>query len=233
MKLSAPSQISNKYEGSGNSFLIYDEELPASPIELCLSGVDGVLLLKGDHFIIYNPDGSEAEMCGNGIRCAVRYLEEQGRRKELYRFQTKAGEVEAWHDGDLVGVKMPEPRFIGTQKVGDSIADLYTVGNPHMVLFFENISDLPIAELSQPFCKNFNVHFVQINPDSISLRTFERGVNRETLSCGTGATASAAAAVRRFRIPCPVKVHTASKSSLVIRFLEGRTEMIGPAYRVI
>ena len=227
------SQTSNRYHGSGNSFLIFEDVVPGNPVELCKCGVDGVLLLKGDRYIIYNADGSEAEMCGNGVRCIVRYLEDRGRRQELYKFQTLAGEVEAWHEDDLIGVKMPKPLFEGTQIIKDQVvADLYRVGVPHMVLFFEEIEPLDLAAWSEPFVKNFNVNFVQVHPDSISVRTFERGVNRETLSCGTGATAAAAAAKRRFDLPLPVTVHTASKSSLIIRIMDDRTEMIGPALSI-
>ncbi len=234
MELSTLStKLNNLYHGSGNSFLIFEEELPDAPDKLCTFGVDGVLLLRGNLFTIYNADGGEAEMCGNGIRCMVRYLEEHGRRQELYTFQTLAGIVEAWHEGKLIGVKMPFPHFEGKQSVmlgeQERVADLYRVGVPHMVFFFEEIETLPIAEWSQPFCKNFNVNYVEVHPDSISVRTFERGVNRETLSCGTGATAAALATAARFDFPSPIIVHNQSKSSLTIRFSSERVDMIGPA----
>ncbi|MCH9704242.1 MAG: diaminopimelate epimerase, partial [Chlamydiae bacterium] len=66
-------QTSNRYHGSGNSFLIFEDSIPDDPKKLCECGVDGILLLKGNRYIIYNADGSEAEMCGNGVRCMVRF----------------------------------------------------------------------------------------------------------------------------------------------------------------
>lgn len=230
IKSSHPSLISNRYHGAGNSFLIFEESLSGDPSELCRCGVDGILLLRGNRYHIFNADGSEAEMCGNGIRCAVRYLADRGRRKERYFFDTLAGPVEAWHEGDLIGVQMPQPQLIKTSLFKEKEADYYLVGVPHVVLFFDEIACLDIEKWADPA---YNVNLVQLKDDAIVIRTFERGVNRETLSCGTGSTAAAHAAKRRFRLGDEVCVHTESKSDLIIRLLPDRTEMIGPAEQII
>ena len=222
--------MSNRYEGAGNSFLIFEDKLPKDPAVLCECGVDGVLLLQGRCYRIFNADGSEAEMCGNGVRCMVRYLEDRGRKQERYFFDSLAGPIEAWHEGDLIGVKMPAPRLVKRTFFKNKEADFYLVGVPHIVLFFDDIENIEIEKWADPA---FNVNLVQVNGDSISVRTFERGVNRETLSCGTGAVASAASVKNHFDFPEKIVVKNRSQSDLIIRLLPNRTEMVGPASLVV
>ena len=217
---------SHRYQGAGNSFLIYEEALPGDPALLAACGVDGILLLRGRQLRIYNADGSEAEMCGNGIRCVVRYLEQRGMRETRYFFSTLAGEIEAWHEEDVIGVRMPPPRFDRRSPFKERLADFYTVGVPHVVLFFDAIDALDITQWADP---RYNVNLVQVDEGGVAVRTFERGVNRETLSCGTGATAAAAAARRHFNLPDEILVQTRSGAPLMVRFLHERTELIGPA----
>lgn len=247
------SRISNdlvlhQYHGAGNRFLIYDARkfnFPFVLIEkLCeYYEVDGILLLSdslvADYQLrIFNPDASEAQMCGNGMRCLIRYLEEHSKKQAHYRIETLSGIIEAWHEKDEIGVLMPIPQVIDwnrrvhlDEKTYEAV--LLKVGVPHLVVVLDDIEDIPIdqwgRELQSTYEGGVNVNFMQLS--NLSIRTYERGVNRETLSCGTGATASAFVAYDGFQLPSPLIIYNRSKEKLTIRFLPNRAEMIGPAVR--
>lgn len=256
MASSILSRISNdlllhQYHGAGNNFLIYDARkynFPFVLIErLCeYYEVDGILLLCDSQIAdyqmrIFNPDATEAEMCGNGLRCFIRYLEEHCKRQSHYRIETLSGILEAWHEGDEIGVHMPSPTILDWKFPIDFEGKSYEatylkVGVPHLVFFLEQIDEIPLdawGSAMQPLCEEgANVNFVQVHPDqSISIRTFERGVNRETMSCGTGSTASAIACAHRFGFPSPIRVHNTSNQSLTIRIEGEKVQMIGPAVK--
>jgi diaminopimelate epimerase len=192
-------------------------------------GADGVLVLESAktkeadfRMRYYNADGGEAEMCGNGARCFARYAQKMARiKKKSITFDTGAGLVGAEFFAEEVRVELTSPqglelnRHVPTASGWVSVHSLNT-GVPHAVLFEKDVETLDIlkkgAELRyhphfQP--KGTNVNFSQVlGSNKIRVRTYERGVEGETLACGTGVTAVAliAAEVHGFRSPVAVKV---------------------------
>lgn len=231
----------SKYSGCGNTFLLYDnrdKSLPYSKIaQFCQREVDGLIALESSsepnahRMRIFNNDGSEAEMCGNGIRCFVKFLRERGIFQNLYRIETLAGFLLAWPKGDEIVVKMTDPhsvRWDTPLEFEDKkmIAQCLNTGVPHAVIFTDDLESIPIAELGSkirhhPFFgkEGTNVTFASLSRENkLDIRTFERGVEGETLACGTGATAAALAAFKKFKLTSPISVALRSKERLVIGF---------------
>ena len=172
-------------------------------------GSDGLLVLENSKSCdfkmrIFNPDGSEVTMCGNGIRCSAVYAYKKKWCGVLMKIETGAGVLQAEVNGESVRVKMTSPKNIKLAQnigLGKTIMNIHTVntGVPHVVHFVENIKDYPTKEagsgiryhkLFEP--EGTNANFVEIVDNStISVRTYERGVEDETLACGTGVVASA------------------------------------------
>lgn len=201
-----------KYQGTGNDFIILDNRgsvFSAISNErvkfLCDRrmgiGADGLMLLNnraGFDFDMkyYNSDGREGSMCGNGGRCLVKFAYDQGMHKSSYKFMASDGPHEAEIEDDgIVNLKMKDVREV-REDDGDMILD---TGSPHYVKFVSDVMDYDVVKrgmeirYSSEFAKEgINVNFVeQKGPDKIIVRTYERGVEDETLSCGTGVTASA------------------------------------------
>ncbi|NJK91212.1 MAG: diaminopimelate epimerase [Blastochloris sp.] len=192
-------------------------------------GADGLLVLepaksRGSDFRMryYNADGGEAEMCGNGARCFARYAQKMSRiRRGQITFDTGAGRVGAEFFGEEVRVELTEPRDadlnrnVPTQAGWTTVHSLNT-GVPHAVVFVETVEASDVVKLGaelryhvhfQP--KGTNVNFVQVlGPGKLRIRTYERGVEGETLACGTGVAAAAliAAEVHGFKSPVSLKV---------------------------
>lgn len=222
-----------KMQGTGNDTILIDclkQQIPnpqhtARKLLNRHFGIGGdqlVLLLKSRKcdfgMRIFNADGSEAEMCGNGIRCLVRYIKEAGisLKKELL-IETLAGPRKVKTMGKIIEVDMGEPimrgkdipvnlsgriinRPLKTETKEFRITCL-SMGNPHCVTFHENLAELavdrfgPLIETYHIFPKRTNVSFVNImSKNEIQMRVWERGVG-ETLGCGTAACASAVASV--------------------------------------
>jgi diaminopimelate epimerase len=202
----------HKYQGTGNDFIIIDNRnwsLTAPGIDkikfLCDRrfgiGADGLMLLNpktGYDFEMkyYNADGRESSMCGNGGRCMVKFAYHLGMHKNKYHFMAVDGAHEAEIDDDgTVNLKMKDVNGI-KEYHGDHILD---TGSPHYVKLVGDVMDYDVftkgmdIRYSSDFAKDgINVNFVeQKKPDEIIVRTYERGVEDETLSCGTGVTASA------------------------------------------
>lgn len=205
-----------KYQGAGNDFVIIDNRNHAfdgSNTEtvhfLCDRrfgiGGDGLMLLENhaeyDFTMRYfNSDGKEASMCGNGGRCIAAFAVHQGivKAKEKFRFMAVDGLHEASYDEGIVSLKMID---INQVEIKDNYTFLNT-GSPHYVEFCQSTENLDIKTLGskvrysdtfQPGGTNVNfVHF--INDNTIKVRTYERGVEDETLACGTGVVASAISA---------------------------------------
>ncbi len=203
-----------KYQGTGNDFIILDNRnwsytaLTTERVKtLCDRrfgiGADGLMLLNphtGYDFEMkyYNSDGRESSMCGNGGRCLVKFAYDMGITKSEYSFLAVDGphlaEIEV--DG-IVSLKMKDVKAIEDYK-GDFILD---TGSPHYVKLVTDVMEMDVyhkgmeIRYSSDFAKEgINVNFVeQKRPDEIIVRTYERGVEDETLSCGTGVTASALA----------------------------------------
>lgn len=199
-----------KYQGTGNDFVIIDNrsntvELSVKQVkEICDRrfgvGADGLMLLnnkEGYDFEMkyYNADGNESSMCGNGGRCLVKFAHDMGIHKNNYRFIAVDGPHEAViQDSGWVHLKMKD--VYGFKKTfSDTLVD---TGSPHYVKSVVDVKDYDVVEKgreirnSDDFAKEgINVNFVEAISRGIYVRTYERGVEDETLSCGTGVTASA------------------------------------------
>jgi diaminopimelate epimerase len=202
----------HKYHGTGNDFIILDNRqklyhslTSQQVLQLCDRrfgiGADGLMLLEhhdGYDFemIYYNSDGNAGSMCGNGGRCMVKFAHSRGIEKTTYRFLAVDGQHEAEidHDG-LISLKMKD--IIQVKEYhGDFILD---TGSPHYVKMVNDVKGLDVVRKGKEIrnSNNFiregiNVNFVStIDDDEIFVRTYERGVENETLSCGTGVTAAA------------------------------------------
>lgn len=201
-----------KYQGTGNDFILVDNRdnsfaLTTEQIrQLCDRrfgiGADGLMTLnekEGYDFEMkyYNSDGREGSMCGNGGRCIVKFAYHLGIHRALYRFLAADGDHEAEIDiSGIVSLKMKNVQRI-TKYHNDFVLD---TGSPHYVKLVGNVMQLDVYKKGHEIrnSKDFresgiNVNFVEqdINNDKITVRTFERGVENETYSCGTGVTASA------------------------------------------
>jgi diaminopimelate epimerase len=201
-----------KYQGTGNDFIILDnrdhqyDRLDAAQVkQLCHRrfgiGADGLMLLcahdKLDfEMVYYNADGNQSTMCGNGGRCLVKFAKNQGMYKVTYHFMAVDGPHEADIDiHNIVRLKMQDVQQV-EYHTGHAILN---TGSPHFVKFASNVEDIDVLETGREirYSKHFekegiNVDFVETtHEDGIFVRTYERGVEDETLSCGTGVTASA------------------------------------------
>jgi diaminopimelate epimerase len=203
----------DKYQGTGNDFVILDNRdgsynglTKAQVAFICDRrfgiGADGLMLLnlrEGYDFemVYFNADGGESTMCGNGARCLVQFAKNKGILRTSYRFIAIDGEHEAEIDKDeVVSLKMKDVSSVRHHD-GDFILD---TGSPHYIHMMENVKDLNVFKKGRDirYSKDFekdgiNVNFVEQleDPTSIFVRTYERGVEAETLSCGTGVTAAA------------------------------------------
>jgi diaminopimelate epimerase len=201
-----------KYQGTGNDFVILDNRdgmyngLTVKQVKhICDRrfgiGADGLMLLskkEGYDFemIYFNADGNESSMCGNGGRCLVKFAHHMGIHKSTYHFIATDGEHFADIDNDqTVRLKMKDV----TEVEEHSTYAVLNTGSPHFVKFATNVKDVDVVETGREirYSKEFkvegvNVNFVEsIDEDSIYVRTYERGVEDETMSCGTGVTAAA------------------------------------------
>ncbi len=204
-----------KMEGNGNDFVVIDntsdvlEERVKSRFSQTLCdrrfgvGADGVIFIERSELAnyrmrLFNADGSEAEMCGNGIRCFAFFCSRvKGFGGDTLRIETGAGMIETWFEGDLIGLSVGEADDKGNP-LRDYDGVFVNVGVPHYVIMVEDVSAINVESLGKriryrkEFAEGTNVDFVEyVDEHTIKVRTYERGVEAETLSCGTGAVASA------------------------------------------
>ena len=202
-----------KYQGTGNDFILVDNRskafsnLSQEEIERICDrrfsiGADGLMMLNqkdGYDFEMkyYNSDGKQGSMCGNGGRCMVRFAYDLGIHKESYHFLASDGQHEAEIEtgSNIISLKMKDVSGYKEEN-GHFIVD---TGSPHYIKFVKDVMGVDVVKegkeirYSEPFAKDgINVNFVQTKgDDEIVVRTYERGVEDETYSCGTGVTASA------------------------------------------
>jgi diaminopimelate epimerase len=260
-----------KMHGLGNDFLVVDDreqqpvDWPVLARRVCERhtgvGADGVLLIQGSDIAdlrmrLYNADGSEAEMCGNGVRCVAEYVAVHGISGDRVVWETGAGAVVTERLGDdLITVDMGPPRFdpsdIPFDAEGDEVIDqplhvdgrtlritALSMGNPHCVTVVDDVAGFPLAELGPlverhpRFPQRTNFEIVQVlSRTRVRQRTFERGVG-ETNACGTGASAVGVAMQRLSLCDSPVTVELRG-GPLHIAWAPGTTvRMTGPAQRV-
>ena len=241
-----------KMTGAGNDFIVIDNRKRIVDSDNCHNfirsvcrrgvsvGADGVILIENDpeadfRWRLFNADGSEPEMCGNGARCAARFAYLTGiSDKPRMSFRTGAGIITAELLDTKVKVQMPAPvdlrRNLDVYAKGRSFAmDFINSGVPHAVCFLKDKKDLEAINIVrfgralrihddfQPYGTNVDFVFVE-NSRRMSVRTYERGVENETLACGTGAIASALIAAVRGEAESPVEVIARSGESLTIYF---------------
>lgn len=239
-----------KMNGAGNDFVLIDgrarnPKLSSRQIErLCDrhrgAGADGLIVLvpcvsgKADWaWEFYNSDGKPAEMCGNGARCFARFVRRQTGQNRDFTFETVAGVIKARFEGDFVTVNLTEPMNLRLNEelplsIGQQTVHSLNTGVPHAVLFVPDADKAMVQQLGPEIRrhahfapKGTNVNFVQVlGPNRIRVRTFERGVEGETLACGTGVTASALIASRVHQFGSPVKVQVQGGDQLEVRFQE-------------
>lgn len=239
-----------KMSGTGNDFILIDnrDELFPEGIKSKLArslcerrlgvGADGLILLERPslrgcdiRMRIFNPDGSEAEMCGNGSRCLASFAYESGAARQKMTIQTLAGPVRAEVTDGYVEVELTPPgeiATVGELELEGARPEVFFVntGVPHAVTFVQDLEAIDVRRLGRAirFHKAFapagtNADFVAISgQNSIAIRTYERGVEDETLACGTGAAASALVAAWRQGWSGPVQVNVRSGEKLTIRF---------------
>jgi diaminopimelate epimerase len=199
-----------KYQGTGNDFVLLDNRkqeysLSSAQIKhICDRhfgvGADGLMLLENQDgydfkMVYYNSDGNESTMCGNGGRCISAFAKKLGLVSTEAKFMAIDGEHASFFENEIVSLKMNDVQSI---KVNETYFQLNT-GSPHYVHFTEYVDELDVKKEGKlirysPMFKEegINVNFVEkLNEHTIFVRTYERGVEDETLSCGTGVTASA------------------------------------------
>ena len=264
----------SKMHGLGNDFVVLDgvrQQVALSPEQLRYLadrnfgvGCDQILLVEKAtqagvdfRYRIFNADGGEVEQCGNGARCFVRFVHEQGLTdKRQIRVETMRGIIEPRLEGDgNVTVDMGEPRFqpaeipfladddviIHLLDVADETLEttVVSMGNPHAVQVVDDVDTHPVGEHGplierhERFPKRVNAGFMQIvDEHHIKLRVYERG-SGETLACGTGACAAAVAGIRRGLLASPVRVATRGGELNIAWGGPGRPVlMTGPAVTV-
>jgi len=238
----------NKMNGAGNDFVVIDNRdlktnLSKEQIEaLCDRhrgiGADGLLAVEpaesgADYkFRYYNADGGEAEMCGNGARCFGKFTARlDGDDRSEVSFETIAGTLSAEILGDNVRIAMSDPFDLDMKADCDieglnSDIQVLNTGVPHAVAFVKDLADLNVVKFGAAirydarFAPNgTNANFAEvISEDHIAIRTYERGVEGETLACGTGMTACALIHHLLTDAPSPIKVDVAGGDTLEIGF---------------
>ncbi len=227
-----------KMSGSGNDFIIIDNragnwdhlKTPEFVRTVCMRsisvGADGMIFIEGSDrsdfsWRFFNSDGSEAEMCGNGGRCAARFSVLNRIAGSNLSFETIAGIIRAEVKDEHVKIQLPEPKNqemnIELDTDGQSF-NLHSIntGVPHVVIFVEDIENTDVKSLGAKirFHPHFqpagtNVNFVsQEKKNVLNIRTYERGVEDETFACGTGSVAAALIAVSMGKASSPVHVRT-------------------------
>jgi len=247
----------SKYQGTGNDFVMIDDRDETFPRDnqaliarLCGRrfgiGADGLILLQNHpdfdfRMVYFNADGAEGSMCGNGGRCIVRFAHDLGLFTSHTRFMAVDGEHEATVADGQIALRMSNVLQIDTSPD----YSFTNTGSPHVVLFVDDLANCDVVGIGQQirYSDAFaptgtNVNFVQADADgTLFVRTYERGVENETYSCGTGVTAAALIAHRQSGTPSPIPIRTLG-GNLNVSFRPSQKsgyetiDLIGPAERV-
>lgn len=256
-----------KMHGAGNDFILIDDRSCTFPTDNAARieeistpkygiGAEGLILIQPSETAdfrmrFFNPDGNEVEMCGNGARCVARLAYEQEIAPKEMTFDTVAGVIGATMiDDDTVCLNMTPPKDLILNRVlevQDQELRIHSVnsGVPHVVIELEDVDEADLVSLGSsiryheafaPAGTNVNLLEV-LGPDHIKVRTYERGVEAETLACGTGIVASGIIAGCLGRVSAPVKVTSASGDTLIVGYHQGdqgpeQATLTGPALHV-
>lgn len=248
----------HKYQGAGNDFIVLNNRyntysaLTTAQIQLLCDrhfgiGADGLMLLESlqgfDFKMVYfNSDGRQSTMCGNGGRCVIRFANDQ----KIVGEHTQFLAIDGPHDGVVnnngtISLKMID--VLGVEHAGADY--ILQTGSPHYVVFVENADAVTIVEEARKIRYNerfkaegINVNFVQVvNENEIYVRTYERGVEDETLSCGTGVVASVLAFVAKQKSSLQEVAVKTKGGNLAVKFNAAETKytdvwLTGPAEKV-
>ncbi len=239
-----------KMSGSGNDFILIDNRnnvvdessLTSFIRNVCRrkmsAGADGLILIENSDsadfkWRYYNSDGGRAEMCGNGARCAARFAYLNSIAGSDMSFVTDAGIVHAQVKGDKVKVKMTDPSDFKqdyTIELEDGFLTVSSIntGVPHVVVTMDSIDDVDVVGMGREVRRHkafapagTNVNFItRVKNGSFSIRTYERGVEDETLACGTGSIASALVTASKDKVESPLNIVTRSGGVLTIYYKE-------------
>ena len=253
-----------KMSGAGNDFILFDNRAgkialtTEQIVRLCHRqfgiGADGIMGLvpcasgKADWaWQFFNNDGSAAEMCGNGARCFGRYVQRVTGAKGDLTFETIAGVIKASFDGDRVTVNLTAPHSLRLNESvplaqGATPIHSLNTGVPHAIVYVDDADQAMVGAVGSEVRyhahfkpRGTNVNFVQVKgPNYIRVRTYERGVEGETLACGTGVTAAALVSAKLKGFQSPVKVQVQGGDLLEVSFREtdgqfSDVKLTGPA----
>ncbi len=248
----------SKWEGTGNDFIVVDDRggrFPSSDLDLVRRlcdrhfgiGSDGLILVQRPreqdthfHMEFFNPDASQS-FCGNGSRCAFAFWSRLTGKTDPLRFTAFDGQHDAAWDMDLVRIGMRD--VVGVERIDDR-TDLILTGSPHLLLWVDDPGTIDIVlearkyRYGERFKKEgVNVNFVRWHEGHVEMRTYERGVEGETLSCGTGVTATALSAMSRGLCDQACDVRTRGGDLRVLATSDGHggfksISLIGPVREV-
>jgi diaminopimelate epimerase len=263
---SPSSFLFSKYSGCGNDFVMVDNRENTFPsqkkefiAQVCHRaqgiGADGLILLEHSSkasfkMRYFNADGSEAEMCGNGIRCFGKFLLELGFPKQNTNIELGNRCISLSYKENLICVDMCTPNDFRWDLTIPTKSHVFQghyldTGVPHVVVFVPDLDSIDVFQIGKEIRhhslfapKGTNVNFVSFqNPRLLEIRTFERGVEAETLACGSGATAAALAVAHTQGLEGPFQVKTRSQEIIEINFAKKKDaihnlQMTGPARQV-
>jgi diaminopimelate epimerase len=253
-----------KMNGAGNDFVLIDNRqqkiklTPGQAMHICHRqrgvGADGIMLLipcasgKADWaWTFFNCDGSNANMCGNGARCFARFIQKLTGTNTGFTFETGAGIIRADFKGELVTVNLTKPKDLKLESkvnlsTGTQVVHSLNTGVEHAVVFVPDAEQAMVQEMGRELRyhthfapRGTNVNFVQqLGQGKIRVRTYERGVEGETLACGTGVSAAALISARLHKLSSPVKVQVQGGDWLEVGFNHSNgdfsdVQLTGPA----
>jgi diaminopimelate epimerase len=222
------------YSGAGNTFCLIDHRNPwLSPDQipaLCDERrLDGCILVENSSIAdasmrIFNRDGGEAEMCGNGLRCFIHFLRELGFQQNIFHIETLAGIQKGWFVDHHICLELVPPKDLKLNLLPN--LHFLNTGVPHAVCFVEQVDAIDVtregkrlrfSDLLAPAGANINFVSIQ-NTSQITLRTYERGVEAETGACGTGAVAAALISHKIHHLLSPITVLVRSGEQIQVSF---------------
>jgi diaminopimelate epimerase len=238
-----------KYHGAGNDFILIDDQNETFPVSnhnfihsLCQRqtgiGADGLILLQSSkkadaraHF--FNSDGKEVALCGNGLRCLVDFayqLERIG-AKSILETNDRLVACE-WNDGEIT-VDLGSYKWLHPLSFESLDLQVLNTGVPHAVAFVENYDQFSMAPQIRSHASlgedGANVNFAVLTDNKLHVRTYERGVEGETLACGTGAAAVAVAGQKKYRLPNPITIVPRSGEELKVDVSSASLRLTGKA----
>ena len=220
-----------KYSANGNDFVIFHSDIKEDRTELAKEicnrqdgiGADGLIVIiphKDYDFEwqFYNSDGSHADMCGNGSRACAHYAYSNSLASKNMSFLTGAGVINAQVDGNMVLSELTPPKILDkTIKFNSKSWWLIDTGVPHLVYFTQNIEEFDVEEARELRYKyNANVNIFFVDGKNLKVRTYERGVEDETLACGTGMAACFYRAYLEKKVTKNIEVYPRSGDTLYL-----------------